>query len=117
MNTTLCQDRETKIVEAAGMRELIKGLDQQLIQRVAPMLRAESIVLDLGNVDRIDAAGIAALISLYTGAHHAGHEFSVCNVNGRVAEILRLVGLDNILVSHNAVPGSHSGDCYRRSAA
>ena len=117
MNTTFCEDNETLVVTPANLTELVRGDDQQLIKRVAPLLQTRSIALDLHCVDRIDAAGITALISLYKSARNAGHLFSIINVNGRVAEILRLVGLDHILVSHNADLESHSGACYERSAA
>jgi anti-anti-sigma factor len=99
------------------MTELVRGNDQRLIQRVAPLLRDKSVTLDLHNIDRIDAAGIAALISLYSTAHSAGHEFAVCNVPARVADILALVGLDHILVSRDVIHTSRAGACYERPAA
>ena len=67
------------------------------------------MTLDMSSVERIDAAGIAALISLYAGARDAGHCFTVVNPSPRVAEILALVGLERILVSQNMVVRSHSG--------
>jgi anti-anti-sigma regulatory factor len=68
-------------------------------------------------VERIDAAGIAALISLYSIASEAGHRFSVSNAAPRVAELLTLVGLDGILMSHNAEQTSHSGAMMAQNAA
>lgn len=117
MNTALCQLSETLVVAPAEMTELVRGDEQRLIQRVAPLLREKSIALDLHKIDRIDAAGIAALISLYSSARNHGNTFTVCNVSARVAEILTLVGLEPILVSHNAVLGSQCEPCYERSAA
>lgn len=117
MSTTIYQPDETLVVAPFEMTELVRGDEQCLIQRVAPLLREKSIALDLHKIDRIDAAGIAALISLYSTARSAGHQFTVCNVKPRVAEILALVGLDHILVSHNAVFGSQCESCYERPAA
>jgi anti-anti-sigma factor len=117
MNSTFCGENEALVVAPAGMTELVRGTDQQLIQRVAPLLRDQSVALNLRLVERIDAAGIAALIALYSSARDAGHTFMVCNVSARIAEILALVGLEHILVSHNAVRGSHSEPCYERPAA
>ena len=117
MNTTFYEANEALVVAPAGITELVRGADQQLIQRVSPLLRDRSVALDLRHIDRIDAAGIAALISLYSSARDAGHMFTVCNVSARVGEILALVGLEHILVSHNAVRGSHCGSCYERPAA
>ena len=117
MSTTLIEAKEPIVVARAEMTELVRGDEKGLVQRVAPLLREKNVALDLRKVDRIDAAGISALISLYSSGRSAGHEFTLCNVSGRVAEILSLVGLEPILVSHNAVHGSHCGPCYERSAA
>lgn len=117
MSTSYCDTNETAIVATVALTELVRGDDQRLIERVSPMLHAQDVTLDLHKVDRIDAAGIAALISLYTSARSAGHVFRVCNMTARVAEILELVGLNHILVSRNADGGSQSGDCFAQSAA
>jgi anti-anti-sigma regulatory factor len=117
MNSSLCERNEAVVIAPANLTELVRGDEQELLDRVGPMVREHSIELDLGKIDRIDAAGISALISLYTRAHNAGHAFSVRNVPGRVAEILKLVGLEAILVSHNAVPAPHAEPRYERSAA
>ena len=87
------------------MTELVRGDEQHLVQRVAPLLRENNVTLDLNGIDRIDAAGIAALISLYSSARNHGNTFSVINVSPRVEEMLSLVRLEDVLVSHNAVLG------------
>jgi len=74
-----------------------------------PVVRRQSITLDLSGVERIDAAGVAALISLYASAHEAGNQFAVSNPSTRVAEILALVGLEEILLSHDVNRNSQSG--------
>ncbi|HEY1987453.1 MAG TPA: STAS domain-containing protein [Terracidiphilus sp.] len=117
MNSIYSATSETSILAPLGMTELVRGSDQRLIQRLAPMLRETSITLDLHSLDRIDAAGIAALISLYSTAHNAGHEFAVCNVPTRVSEILALVGVDHILMSQDVIHKSLAGDRYERPAA
>ena len=117
MNCILSELNEDMVAAPLDMTELVRGNDQRLIQRVAPLLRERSVALDLKLIDRIDAAGIAALISLYRIACSAGHRFTVCNASVRVAEILSLVGLETILVSHHAVRTSHSAACFDRPAA
>lgn len=117
MNCLLNETNEAMVVTPPGMTELVRGNESRLIQRVSPLLREQSVALDLNQIERIDAAGIAALISLYGIGRKAGHRFSVCNVSARVAEILTLVGLDPILVSHDAVWASQSGACFERPAA
>jgi anti-anti-sigma factor len=84
------------------LRELVRGSDRQLVEEMTPLVQRESVSLDLSCVERIDAAGIAALISLYRIADESGHQFSVSNAGPHVAELLALVGLDRILLSRNA---------------
>ena len=85
-----------------GLTELVRGSEGKLLDEFTPVVQRETVALDLHSVERIDAAGIAALISLYRAAHESGHGFCLANVAPRVRELLRLVGLDHILVSHNA---------------
>jgi len=104
-------------VDAGDSTELVRGHDQWLLQRVMPLVFKQSLVLDLSPIERIDAAGIAALITVYATACQEGHNFTVCNPSRHVAKILALVGLDRILLSQNAVHPSHSGPRFQRSAA
>jgi anti-anti-sigma factor len=103
--------------EIAGLTELVRGHDQEVLDRPTPLVQRQSLILDLHAVDRIDAAGIAVLISLYRSASDAGHRFTVANASPHVAEILAIVGLDRVLTSHNVVCFSHSGAEMTRSAA
>ena len=100
-----------------GLTELVRGDEEYLLGLLSPLVRRQNVLLDLGRVERIDAAGIAVLISLYGNACEAGHSFSVTNPSPHVAEILRLVGLDLILLSHNVVRESHSGPLSECPAA
>ena len=117
MNTALCQPVEALVVAPEHMTELVRGDEQCLVQRVAPLLRDQDVVLDLNRIERIDAAGIASLISLYSTARSYGHTFSVKCLSARVAEMLTLVRLDDVLVSHNAVLASQCEQHYERPAA
>ena len=105
------------LLVAPEMTELVRGDEQRLVERVAPLLRENNVTLDLNGIDRIDAAGIAALISLYSCARNHGNMFSVINVSPRVEEMLSLVRLENILVSHNAVLASQCEPSFERPAA
>jgi anti-anti-sigma regulatory factor len=103
MNTEITKLNGAMVMAACGMKELVRGLDRDLVERMAPVVRQQSVALDLACVDRIDAAGIAALISLYGHARDAGHGFAVANPTAHVREILSLVGLDRILLSPQEV--------------
>jgi len=65
-------------------------------------VHSQSVRLELSRIERIDAAGLAALISLYTDACKAGHQFTVVNPSRHVAQILALVGLDRVLLQERA---------------
>lgn len=97
--------------------QLLRGQDECLVERVSPLVHEHDVTLDLCGVDRIDAAGIAALVTLYSSACESGHLFSVANVSPRVVQILAVVGLDRILLSHNAVQNSRCGSRAQRPAA
>ena len=77
--------------------ELVRGREKDLLAWLSPMVRRQNVTLDLHSIQRIDAAGISALISLYSKARQSGHRFSVANLSPHVAEVLRLVGLERIL--------------------
>ena len=120
MTGTMCLEETTMKVEAGKpgeLTELVRGCERWLIDEMTPLVRRQSVSLDLRSVERIDAAGISALISLYRMAREAGHWFSVANASPRVAELLTLVGLDGILLSHNAKLDSHSGTRLEKNAA
>ena len=91
-----------------GATELVRGQDQKFLETMKPLVRCQSVRLDLSAVQRIDAAGLAALITLFCAARDAGHDFKISNPSPHVAEILSLVGLNRILNSQSAafpVPG------------
>ena len=95
-------------IEQAELTELVRGNEQKLLARLSPLVRQQNVTLDLGRVERIDAAGISALLSLYASARAAGHLFTVTNPSPHVAEILALVGLRRVLLSRIVVTKSHS---------
>jgi anti-anti-sigma factor len=111
-----------KAFEPAECVELARGplvRDQiaGLMERLSPLVREHDVALDLTSVDRIDAAGITALVALFRGARETGHRFWLTNVPARVAQTLSVVGLDGILFSRNAVRKSQCGPRMRRPAA
>ncbi|MDR3774393.1 MAG: STAS domain-containing protein [Terracidiphilus sp.] len=97
--------------------ELVRGQEARLLEGLETLVLKHSVALDLAGVERIDAAGIAALVKLYRSALAAGHQFRIANPSAHVAQILTVVGLDGYLLSHNAVENSYYGACLRRPAA
>jgi anti-anti-sigma factor len=99
------------------LTELVRGDDWRLVEQMTPLVSRQSVSLDLHRVERIDAAGITALIRLYRIAHESGHDFTVSNASPRVAEMLGLVGLDRVLMSQNANQSPHFGPRLAQNAA
>jgi anti-anti-sigma factor len=86
---------------APGVKELVRGQEQKFLSELHALVVRQNVTLDFENVARIDAAGLAALITLYCDACKAGRRFAIANPSPRVREILALVGLDAILVAPN----------------
>lgn len=91
-----------------GVDSLVKGAEVRLLEQMMPRVRRQRVWLDLSCVERIDAAGIAALITLYRAARECGRCFGVTNPKPHVREILTLVGLDRFLLcDHPEQEGCH----------
>lgn len=103
--------------EPAEMRELMREESECLLKRLRPLVAERNVMLDLTGVERIDAGGISALLTLYRSARDAGNRFSLVNVPARLREILTVVGLERLLVSHNLVQNSQYGAELHRPAA
>jgi anti-anti-sigma factor len=104
-----------------GVRQLVRGREQEFLEELEPLVQSRSVRLDLSSIERIDAAGLAALVSLYCAASTAGHEFAVVNPPRHVARILTLIGLDRILMSKELgealPPGPRPGSRMNEIAA
>ncbi|HEY2467853.1 MAG TPA: STAS domain-containing protein [Terracidiphilus sp.] len=107
---------DSPVTIPGNLHELVRGQEQRLLKELEPVVREQSVTLDMRQIERIDAAGIAALISLYGAAHATGHQFTVVNASHRVDEILQIVGLDRILISRE-IPCPQGVPCYEMPAA
>jgi anti-anti-sigma factor len=101
MNNTMCCT-DLPPIAAGEITELVRGNENALLERFMPLVRRQCVTLNLESVTRIDAAGLAALITVYCTARESGHGFTILNPSSHVAEILAVVGLDKILVAQNA---------------
>jgi anti-anti-sigma factor len=115
--TGIMMQTKTRLAAATEITELVKGCDRLLLERMMPLVRAQSVVLDLRKVTRIDAAGLAALIKLYCASRDMGHKFAIANPTQHVSELLALVRLDGLLVSRNAGEFAYAGHQFQESAA
>jgi anti-anti-sigma factor len=101
---------DSTIQTVSGVRQLVRGREQEILEELQPLVESHSVCLNLSSIERIDAAGLAALVSLYCAACKAGHDFTIVNPSRHVARILTIVGLDGILMmkaSEEARPQAH----------
>jgi anti-anti-sigma factor len=117
MTGILSNTTNTLLIAPGDLHELVRGQEREFVDRITPIVRKQSVTLDFAQIERIDAAGIAALISLYGLAKNVGHGFGVVNASAHVTEILSVVGLDRILISRNVVPAQQVNACFAQPAA
>ena len=92
-------------VVSVSILSLVRGTETELLEEIMPLVQRQSLWLDLSRVERIDAAGLAALIALYRAAREAGRCFGVTNPTPHAKEILCLVGLDKFLLNEDSEEG------------
>jgi ABC-type transporter Mla MlaB component len=110
--------RLTNTVKVASeTTEIVRGQEEVFLKQLEPIVRNSSIELDLAPVERIDAAGIAALIRLYCDAVQAGRRFTVTNPRRHVYELLAIVGIDRVLMSDKDATAHATGIGLELTAA
>lgn len=121
MNVTLLSNTtsasKTTPVVVTFSSELVRGTEDHWIGQLMPRVRKESVALDLSGVERIDAAGIATLITLYCTSVESGTDFTVVSPSAHVTELLRIVGLESILVGECREAVAAGRNCFDRPAA
>ena len=55
--------------------------------------KSSQIVLDLGDVTRIDSAGLGTLVALYTSARKVGADIKLANLGNHATEVLQITRL------------------------
>lgn len=86
--------------EGCIVLDLEGSLDAQSVGRVLPLFRevlgagdGAPILVDMRGVDRMDAAGLAALAMLYRGARATGRAIGVHGLGDLPKQLLSLAGL------------------------
>ena len=80
---------DSVILRCSG--RIVRGEETALLC-AAVRLRGRNVILDLGAVDALDAAGVGALISLQA----AGIYLKLVNPSKAVREVLRVTGMDSV---------------------
>jgi anti-sigma B factor antagonist len=89
------------IVEMSGQITLGEG--SAILRKTVRGLLTEGhkhILLDLGEVDYIDSAGIGELVSSYMTARSGGGELKLLNLTRRVRDLLQLTKLYTVFDVH-----------------
>ena len=58
--------------------------------------KSRQIVLDLGNVTRIDSSGLGTLVALYVSARKVGGDIKLANLGNHTKEALRITRLATV---------------------
>lgn len=78
--------------------ELVRGKESAFLSAALPMVENGGLVLDMSQVNSLDAGGIGIILILRQVAEREGNFLVLTNPSARVQQVLRLVGLDAILV-------------------
>jgi anti-anti-sigma factor len=89
LNVTIERLNDTVVLHCTG--RIVRGEETALLC-AASRQHGRTVVIDLGRVDAVDAAGIGMLVSLQA----AGIYLRLMNPNQQVREMLRVTHLDSI---------------------
>src|SRR5437899_849818 len=78
------------------------GKDVELLKEEVSLATSGTVILNLGLVERIDAAGLGALVYLSNWARDAGIALHIVNASSSLLRLLELTNLD-ILFRHNQI--------------
>jgi len=112
MNVTVHNFGNVTVLRCRG--RIVAG-DENTTVREAALLKATTytLVLDLGQVDAVDAAGLGLLVSLQRWARQRSIHFKLVNLTPKVRHLFELTRLDRIF-SIGAIPEMR--ECSRRAA-
>lgn len=88
------------LIELSG--ELDLAARDQLRDRLLSAAVSETVVeVDCANVTFLDSTAIGALIAAKKRSVELGHTFGIVNASERVLRVLRITGLEDVLLSRN----------------
>jgi anti-anti-sigma factor len=88
---------------------LVRGHEQSLLDELLPLVAKNDVALSLERVQKIDAAGLGALVTIYRLAREVGHTFRLIKPSRIVRGVICAVGLESALMYHNVNREPHSG--------
>ncbi len=85
------------VVYCRGRMDLGEGLEELAHEVKVPLQSGNSVLLHLGGVETIDAAGLGVLAELAGQAAESERELRLCNVPRNVAEVISLTHLADVV--------------------
>ncbi len=85
------------VVYCTGRMDLGEGLQELADQVKVPLQSGNSVLLHLGGVETIDAAGLGVLAELAAHAAESSRELRLCSVPRNVAEVISLTHLADVM--------------------
>ena len=82
---------KTTLFRCAG--RFVSGDEQRLRSAVLTESKARTVVVDLAEIQDIDAAGVGMLVSLHLWARSHGISFKLMNLTPRVENVLEITNL------------------------
>lgn len=111
MLSVISEEVENSVVLHCAGR-IVKGEETALLC-AAVRQRGRNVVLDLGEVDAIDAAGVGALISLQA----AGLYLQLMNPTVAVREVLQVTGVGSVLEICSSLATNGDGESEKLTRA
>lgn len=77
------------------------GLDP--LQEAVQGAKEPALILDMSGVPYMDSTAVGALVRVYVTCQKSGRKLALVGMNGRVANVLRLVGVDILFATFDDV--------------
>jgi len=77
-------------------------------QEAARAVASPSLIVDLSEVPWLDSMAIGALVRVYASCSKAGRRLALVGLNHRVANVLRLTGVDALFDTYSSIPEAES---------
>lgn len=75
-----------------------------LLNEAIQNAKEPALILDMSGVPYMDSTAVGALVRVYVTCQKAGRKLALVGMNGRVANILRLVGVDILFSTFDSLP-------------
>jgi anti-sigma B factor antagonist len=96
-HVTVALSGDIDILAAPAVRDVVGGAAGQAVS---------GLIIDLGEVTFLDAAGLGVLADAYRQTRHLPEGLRLVAVSARVLRLLEITGLDRHLAAFRAPPGS-----------